>query len=143
MQTVSIKIGLDLYQKLQALKESPDMSIEEVIRLLILSNEIVIEMEEDDDEQTQQPIIRSSGTGWFIDGVLFPEETLFRAFYKRNEYRAVVNNGALSLDGKRFFSPSAAAGHITENSVNGWKFWECKRPGDEMWHAIDSLRKYR
>jgi hypothetical protein len=28
---------------------------------------------------------------------------------------------------------------ITKNSVNGWKFWECKLPGKQHWQSINTL----
>lgn len=44
--------------------------------------------------------------------------------YKGVEYRATVRaNGHLSLQGKDYPSPTAAAVAITGGSVNGWRFW--------------------
>lgn len=77
---------------------------------------------------------------WKCKGVVFPEETQFRANYKGNNYYGVVQHGTLVVNGNRFNSPSAAAVSITNNSVNGWIFWECKFPGEEKWRIIKSLR---
>lgn len=78
---------------------------------------------------------------WVVKGVTFPESTEFRARYKGREYRATAESGAMMYDGSRFKSPSAAAIAITGNSVNGWKFWECRRPGESSWRLMYSIWK--
>lgn len=79
-------------------------------------------------------------TPWIIKNTTFPHGTEFRASYKGKEYSAVVNNGALEVDGNRFSSPSAAAMSITDSPVNGWVFWKCKKPGEEIWKAMKEYR---
>ena len=78
---------------------------------------------------------------WIAKGVHFPHGTEFRAQYKGNLYRARAENGALICDGKTYHSPSPAACDITKHSVNGWIFWECKRPGETDWIKIKELKK--
>ena len=47
------------------------------------------------------------------------------ARYKGTDYRATVrSNGHLSLHGRDYPSPTAAAVAITGGSVNGWQFWK-------------------
>jgi len=82
-----------------------------------------------------------SGKSWVVKGVVFPHGTEFRSSYKGQMYYATVDNGFLVLNDKQFSSPSRAAMSITKNSVNGWKFWECKMPGNHNWQIIISLRK--
>ncbi|MDP5182252.1 DUF2924 domain-containing protein [Blastococcus sp. BMG 814] len=49
---------------------------------------------------------------------------VLNARYKGVEYRATVRgNGYLSLQGKDYPSPTAAAVAITGSNVNGWRFW--------------------
>lgn len=76
-----------------------------------------------------------------VKNVRFPQGTDFRAFYKGQTHTSRVEAGALMLaNGERFDSPSAAAISITDNSVNGWIFWECRLPGKSSWQRIDALR---
>ena len=45
--------------------------------------------------------------------------------YKGTDYRATVkSNGYLSLRGRDYPSPTAAAVAITGGNVNGWRFWK-------------------
>jgi len=81
------------------------------------------------------------GKSWITGGVEFPEGTEFRAMYKKRYYYAKVEAGALVIDGQRFYSPSKAARHITNNSVNGWIFWECKIPEQDSYQVISLLRE--
>jgi hypothetical protein len=77
---------------------------------------------------------------WVAKGVSFPHGTEFRATYKGRTYAGRVENGSLVVDGKEFTSPSAAAMEITVSPVNGWTFWECRRPGETRWQALKDLR---
>jgi hypothetical protein len=77
-----------------------------------------------------------------FDGIGFPEGTQFRKTYKGQTYTAEIKNGRwIGTDGKPRKSPSDAAVSITKNNVNGWRFWECKRPSDMDWQLMDNLRR--
>jgi hypothetical protein len=61
--------------------------------------------------------------------------------YKGTTYTGVVKDGKLELsDGHKFSTPSAAAVHITKNNVNGWRFWQCKLPGESNYVLVERLR---
>ena len=87
------------------------------------------------------PIRAPSAGDWITKGVRFPVGTEFRASHKGQIILGKVENGGLVIGGNRFDSPSSAAVSITGNSVNGWRFWECRLPGQASWRLIDSLRK--
>lgn len=78
---------------------------------------------------------------WTTKGVPFPAGTEFRANYKGQTINGHVESGALVVNGKVFHSPSAAAVSITGYPVNGWRFWECRIPGQSSWKILESLRK--
>jgi hypothetical protein len=82
-----------------------------------------------------------TSSGWVSKGVRFPVGTEFRASYKGRVHTGRVENDALTVNGKKFDSPSAAAMSITDSAVNGWRFWECKLPGKSGWQLIESLRR--
>lgn len=82
-----------------------------------------------------------SGKPWVAKGVVFPHGTEFRGSHKGQMYYARVDDGYFVLNDKKFSSPSPAAIEVTGNSVNGWRFWECKFPGKENWQSINTLRE--
>lgn len=130
---MNIEVDFDVFKVLTARRSSEDVTHNEVLReLLGLSPK----------KSRSGPIDFASGHGdWVTKGVRFPSGTEFRARYKGKTYYGKVESGALLVGNKRFDSPSAAAGAITGNSVNGWLFWECRIPGMESWQMLTSLKK--
>jgi hypothetical protein len=89
---------------------------------------------------TKRPELERSGA-WVVKNVVFPSGTEFRATHKGRVLLGRIEAGALTVNGKRYDSPSSAASDITKTSVNGWIFWECKKPGSTSWQTIKALRK--
>lgn len=84
----------------------------------------------------------STGPGVTMKGVHFPEGTVFRTTYKGETHTAEIKNGKwVTSDGEVRTSPSQAAVEITKGGVNGWWFWEGKRPSDAEWIRIGYLRE--
>lgn len=64
-----------------------------------------------------------------------------RAEYKSMRYTASLRtNGYISIAGELYESPTAAARSITGRNVNGWRFWQYRKPG-KGWCALAELRK--
>lgn len=81
-------------------------------------------------------------SGISLRGIFLPNGTLLRATHKGTSYRAQIQSGKwINEEGKSFGSPSAAASAITNNNVNGWRFWQAKRPSDTEWRNLDMLPK--
>jgi hypothetical protein len=129
MQT--IEIDFDVFKEITARRKHAEITPNDVLREVF-----GLEPTEKPSKQKIQ-----SGKPWITKGVVFPHRTEFRSFYKGQMYYARVEDGFLVLNEKSFSSPSPAAMAITKNSVNGWKFWECKIPGKENWQIMISLRK--
>ena len=83
----------------------------------------------------------SAPGAWEVKEVSFPAGTEFRARHGDRWHYAKVADGALVAGGERYHSPSGAARAITGYTANGWKFWECRRPGETSWTPIDVLRQ--
>lgn len=129
MQT--IEVDFDVFKELTMRRSSEEVTYNDVIRdLLELSP-----------KNKAEPFENSGGEAWVQKGVSFPHGTEFRSTYKGRLYEAVVEDGALVMDGKRFESPFGAAGEITKSFVNGWRFWECKMPGSDSWKPIHEYRR--
>ena len=80
--------------------------------------------------------------GMSFRGLFLPNGTLIRASYKGSHFSARISDGKwVSEDGREFGSPSAAAAAITNTNVNGWRFWQAKRPSDGEWRYLDAIPK--
>ncbi len=92
----------------------------------------------------EPPTVRAGqvpSTGdWSGKGVILPEGTELRTTYKGKVHQASVKRGAIVYDGQPYRSPSAAGGAVTGTAINGWVFWEARRPGDVAWRRLDTLR---
>lgn len=78
--------------------------------------------------------------------IKLPNGTDARALYGGKEYFAqILHKGKWSLldeDSNSYAeakTPSGAAKIATGKNLNGWKFWEIKRPDDQNWIPLDSL----
>ena len=127
----SIDVDFDVFKEITRRRATQDVTPNDVLR-------DILGLEPKKAEDVQE---LSKGRPWVTKGVTFPHGTEFRAFYKGEVFHAVVDDGALKLNLKRFYSPSKAAISITNNSVNGWTFWQCKMPGRQGWSVIKSFRK--
>lgn len=133
-----LKVDFDVYKAITALRESESMTENDVLRQVLgLTKKTEQQSDFEDIKKLVEPLLGSLT----VKGVTFPEGTQFRASYKGLIHTATVENGNIIVNGQRCKSPSKAAEAITGNSVNGWKFWECKLPSDNHWIAISSLRK--
>jgi hypothetical protein len=126
----SIKTDSDLRNGISSQQSSKKMSWGEV-------SETSLKMERIHPKNSQNKVGHVS---WVVDGVAFPDGTEFRCKYKGHCYYALVCEGALMINGKKFLSPSAAAVTITRNAVDGWLFWDCKLPGDSSWVNICAFK---
>ncbi len=125
----SIDVDFDVFKELTVRRASESVTYNDVIRDLLGIGRAT-------------PIsIQTHGNGIVLKGVHFPEGTQFRVTYKGRHYAARVQNGRwVGSDGVPRNSPSDAAHAITGNNVNGWRFWEAKRPSDTEWRIMDQLR---
>ena len=136
----TIEIDFDVFKKLTGMRESEAVTYNDVIRRL-LGIGAVSPSSTITSTAIQGSISPSLSGAWTTKGVTFPSGTEFRGSHKGKTVSGRVEAGALAVNGKRYESPSAAAVAITGNPVNGWVFWECKKPGATSWQMIKSLRK--
>jgi hypothetical protein len=86
------------------------------------------------------------GRAWTGKGVTLRHGTSCRFEYNGRRHVGRIDNAEWLVDGKRYKSPSAAACGAARTrrgkrpSLNGWTYWEVKRPQDKAWIRIDTLK---
>ena len=86
------------------------------------------------------------GRSWWYKGVELPHGTKLRMKYGPCEYTGVIHNGHWLVEGREYGSPSGAAGGVAvtkkgqKTQLDGWIYWEVKRPFDQSWIVINRLR---
>ncbi len=124
-----IDTDFEVFKALTAMRESEDVTYNDVLRDLLGLR------------RSHQRRVQRGVEGCVFRGVSFPEGTQFRATYKGKTYLAEIKGGAwVDHEGSSHTSPSEAAHAITRTSVNGWRFWKFKRPGDPSWRLLNTLR---
>jgi hypothetical protein len=126
-----IDIDFQVYKELTSRRSTEDVTYNDVIRDLLKLQPA---------KQYGKPTANGSKP-WIMSDTTFPAGSEFMADYKGKTYSGVVKDGKLELvDGHKFSTPSAAAVHITKTSVNGWRFWRCKLPGQSQYLLAERLR---
>ncbi len=140
-----IIVDLDVFKALTARLEQEGQTHNDVLRdLLNLDSPVEAEGPDSPLGKLADQLGRMSfGTGFYSRGLTLPDGTELRARYKGREYRARIEGGHLfTEDNEQHDSPSAAANHITSTTVNGLRFWQGKRPGDNTWRRLDVIRDH-
>lgn len=139
----AIDVDLDVFKALTARIEEEGQTHNDVLRDMLALDSVIEAELEGPLAAAADALSRNFNThfGHFYSrGLLLPNGTELRARYKGNQHFARISDGKwFNADGGEFSSPSAAAGAITGTTVNGWRFWEAKRPGDRGWRRLDIL----
>ncbi len=123
----AIEVDFEVFKALTIQRATESVSYNDVLRSMLKLPPSVAK------PRDEQP-------GWTWKGVTLPEGTELRAEYKGKVHLARVEGSQWMLDSKPHGSPSSAAHAITGSGVNGWWFWEVKRPGDVVWGPLGKLR---
>ena len=137
-----ISVDLDVFKALTALIQADGQDHNDVLReILKLDSPLEADLQSGIFE-TPNALARFAYPGQFYSrGLALPDSTELRARYKGVQHFASVRNGRWwNDDGREFSSPSAAASAITNTTVNGWRFWEARLPGDKGWRRLDIVR---
>jgi hypothetical protein len=130
MVMATIDVDFDVYKELTIRRRLESDTYNDVIRRLLKIGEAPVQK------------LAARPRGAIYKGVLFPDGTQLRATYKGRTYTAQIKDGVwVGEDGATRSSPSEAAVKITGTSINGWRFWHYKRPGDTGWQLMDHIRQ--
>lgn len=140
METTTIEIDFEVYKLIEAERRSfSEAPIAALRRLLKLP---------EGQSVAGHQKIEVSGRPWSDDGVVVPHGSLARMEYGRGSqlYEGMFLDGALVVNGARFYSLSEAASALAKTrdgrstSLNGWNYWEVQFPGSDRWDLMDHLR---
>lgn len=144
MHAYQISVDLEVYKALTSRLQAEGQDHNAVIReLLHLDSPVEPEIEMSGFARLADFAnpLSMAGSGFYSRGLLLPNGTVLRARYKGLEYTGHIRkNKWIDEQGKEHSSPSAAANAITGTTVNGWRFWEAKLPGQEGWRRLDVIQ---
>lgn len=142
---MQIEIDFEVFKALTARLVSEADTYNEVVRRLLSlpATEVTLRVGEFDTPghpAVLQGLLGQTGGVWFSN-VFFPDGTIFRATFKGRTHRAHIQNSQwIDEFGNVRTSPSDAASAISNTNVNGWRFWFVRRPQDEDWARMDTLK---
>lgn len=128
MEMSQIGIDLDVYKeiqkRLQSFKDTPNQVLRRIFNLEDKEDQIAIPQEGD----------------LHVVGIVLKNGLRLRKNYKGKVHEAVVRNGKIEFNGKRFPTPSGAAVELAGYPVNGWRFWQVFDETSGTWKLLDTLR---
>ncbi len=122
----TIEIDFDIHKRIEAARNSFAESPNAVLRRLLNVNGAV----------AVPSANGTSGRSWSSKGVTLPHGTEVRMEYGGQVHVGAIRQGTWVVEGKEYKSPSAAAGGSARTkegsspSLDGWLYWQAKRPGD-------------
>jgi len=128
VETTKIDIDLDVYKAIQqkfiSFSDTPNEVLRRVFGLKPADN---------------KPSNRER-EGLNIKGVLLKNGLKLRRKYCGKLVEATIEKNHIIYNGKEYNSPSGAARAVTENSVNGWVFWQYYDEKARKWQILSKLR---
>lgn len=137
MEHRSIEIDFDVHKRIEAERTGFTESANDVLRRLLGIGQAV---------SASPPPVVEGGRPWTGKGVTLPSGTRLRMDYNGRAIAGVIGDGVWLVEGREFSSPSSAASELCrtkagkKTSIDGWKYWQAQRPGDDRWVDIGSLR---
>lgn len=125
---VALDVDFDVYKALTNLRATEEVTYNDVLRRLL------------DIKNAPTKTVQQSTKGWSWKGLTLPNGTELRATHKGKVRTAKIENDSWEQEGQVYTSPTAAAFAITNYGINGWWFWQVKRPSDPTWVQLGSLR---
>jgi SeqA protein N-terminal domain len=140
-QMRSIEIDFDVHKRIEIARQAFEESPNDVLRRLLEIGGLP------DAPPNVAPPQGLVGKAWFGKGVELPHGTQLRMDYNGKVHTGLIDNGIWKVEGTESGSPSDAAGSVARTkdggkpSLNGWNYWQVKRPTDRTWRPLGGLRK--
>ena len=145
METISVSLRKDVFEKLKALAEPLVDDATSVIERLIKHWE---SSRPTSAARTTAAVSQEQKFWRSARGEKLPVGAKLRAKYLRKLFEAKVTASGIEFDGNVYDNPSSAgiaAKHAVGTrgkaaNTNGWAFWEMLDPESKQWVSIDALR---
>jgi hypothetical protein len=134
----SIDIDFDVHKRIELARESFSEVPNTTLRRLLSMDPF-------------RPIQKLGGTvatrAWSGKGVMLPHGTRIRMDYNGRTHEGEISDGAWSVEGERYNSPSAAAGGAAltkggnRTNLDGWIYWWVLIPNEHAWVKLSDMRK--
>jgi hypothetical protein len=140
--TRSIEIDFEVHQKIELERTSFEELPNDALRRL-LGLGLKAQIAQTINARDNLPI----GRAWSGKGVTLPHSTELKMEYNGSVHLGTIDDGIWMVEGTQCKSPSDAASAVAKTrggrttSLNGWIYWQVKRPTDRKWVRIDALRK--
>ena len=138
----STQIDIDVHKCIEAGRESFGESQNDILRRLL-------GLSPKKRPNGARPAVQTNknAKAWFGKGITLPHGTQLRMEYNGHRHLGEIRDGEWLVEGKRFRSPSAAAGGVARTragkrpSLDGWIYWHVKRPTDGQWILLKAVRE--
>ena len=140
----TIEVDFDVHKIIEAERQNFDDPPNSALRRLL---GIDGEATNESSSGSGKPPDDMSGRAWSGKGITLPHGTKLRMEYNGREILGEIGQGYWLVEGGRYSSPSDAAGSTARTksgdltNLNGWNYWEVKRPQDPSWIRLNRLRK--
>lgn len=141
MQLRPIEIDVEVYRFLESRRTSFAQTHNDILRGLADLKPIAPASPNSSDNSANEQ------GSWSWKGVTLPNGTKLRMSYNGQTHAGEIVQGAWHVGGAIYRTPSAAAGGVARSkkgapvSLDGWGYWEVKKPDGDRWIKIDELRK--
>jgi hypothetical protein len=143
----TIEIDFDVHRLVELERRDFDEPENAALRrLLKLPEQSAPASADSRDRRVTSSTQKENGRPWSGKGVVLPHGTELRMEYRGQIVRGTIDDATWLVEGIRTTSPSDAAGSavLTKDgarpSLNGWVYWEVKRPNDGQWRALKSVK---
>jgi hypothetical protein len=129
----SIDIDLDVYKAIVNHSNYINEPANDVLKRLLAKTNVVPSL-------VQKSHTEDHTSGITVKGIFLKSGLKLRKHFKGTLFEAVVRNGHIEFNSKRYTSPSGAAVVAAKGSVNGWRFWDFLDDNDGKWKLLELLR---
>ena len=150
MKTTQIDIEFPIYKLIERHRQSLDQSANAILMNLLekpLRDADLLPGPVLASQESPTPEAVDTDRSWYGKGVELAHGSQLCMLYAGNRYTALIDDGDWRVAGQTANSPSAAAmiaiqhsGHSKTSRLNGWNYWQVKRPGDLKWRPLNDLR---